>query len=59
MQQTQVTTGLFTLGQCILIQNIAALIFGMIIIFAVGFMPMEAAHNASHDTRHVLTFPCH
>ena len=41
------------------IQTIGALAFGLIIIFAVGFMPVEAAHNAAHDTRHALAFPCH
>ena len=41
------------------IQTIGALVFGLIIIFAVGFMPVEAAHNAAHDTRHALAFPCH
>jgi len=40
-------------------QNIAALVFGGLIIFAVGFLPMDAAHNAAHDTRHALAFPCH
>lgn len=40
-------------------QTIGALVFGLIIIFAVGFMPVEAAHNAAHDTRHALAFPCH
>jgi len=43
----------------VLIQNIATLMFGATIIFAVGFLPVEAAHNAAHDTRHSLSFPCH
>lgn len=42
-----------------LTQNAAALIFGAIILFAVGFVPMAAAHDAAHDTRHTLAFPCH
>jgi cobalt transporter subunit CbtB len=42
-----------------LYQNIAAMAFGMLVIFAVGFLPMEVAHNAAHDTRHALAFPCH
>ena len=42
-----------------LTQNVAALIFGTLVLFAVGFLPMEAAHNAAHDTRHALAFPCH
>ena len=42
-----------------LMQNIAALLFGMIVLFAVGFAPMGAAHNAAHDVRHTTAFPCH
>jgi len=40
-------------------QTFSALTFGVIIVFAVGFMPVDAAHNAAHDTRHSLAFPCH
>lgn len=42
-----------------LTQNLSAILFGAIILFAVGFMPTEAAHNAAHDARHALAFPCH
>ena len=41
------------------VQIFAALMFGMVIIFAVGFAPMDVAHNAAHDARHSLAFPCH
>jgi len=41
------------------VQIFAALLFGMVIIFAVGFAPMGVAHNAAHDARHSLAFPCH
>ncbi len=40
-------------------QSAAAMAFGLVLLFAVGFLPMAAAHNAAHDTRHTLTFPCH
>ena len=43
----------------VLLSNVAALAFGAVILFAVGFMSMPAAHNAAHDTRHALAFPCH
>jgi cobalt transporter subunit CbtB len=43
----------------VLVQSSAALIFGMVILFAVGFAPMGAAHNSAHDVRHSLAFPCH
>jgi cobalt transporter subunit CbtB len=41
------------------VQSAAALVFGMIILFVVGFAPMSVAHNAAHDVRHSLAFPCH
>ncbi|MFT6907038.1 MAG: cobalt transporter subunit CbtB [Oleiphilaceae bacterium] len=40
-------------------QHTAAFIFGSLVLFAVGFLPMDAAHSAAHDTRHTLAFPCH
>ena len=40
-------------------QTTAAAVLGLTLLFAVGFMPMEAAHNAAHDVRHALAFPCH
>lgn len=43
----------------LLAQNISALVFGAAVLFAIGFLPLEAAHNAAHDTRHTLAFPCH
>jgi len=43
----------------VLAQSVAALIFGMVILYAVGFAPMGAAHNAAHDVRHSMAFPCH
>ena len=35
-----------------------ALVLASIIIGATGFAP-GYAHNAAHDTRHVMVFPCH
>ena len=43
----------------VMAQSMAALVFGVLILFAVGFAPMDVAHNAAHDTRHALAFPCH
>jgi cobalt transporter subunit CbtB len=41
------------------LQTFAALLFGMVIFYAVGFSPIGVAHNAAHDARHSLAFPCH
>ncbi len=40
-------------------QIFAAAILGLTIVFAVGLLPMDAVHNAAHDTRHSAAFPCH
>ena len=40
-------------------QLLSAAILGIVIIFAVGMAPVEAVHNAAHDTRHSFAFPCH
>ena len=44
-------------------QRVAAgavsLFVGMFLVFPVGLLPMSVAHNAAHDTRHAIGFPCH
>jgi cobalt transporter subunit CbtB len=37
----------------------AALVLGSILVFTVGFAHSTSIHNAAHDTRHTLAFPCH
>lgn len=37
----------------------AALALGTALIFTVGFAHSTSVHNAAHDTRHTLAFPCH
>jgi cobalt transporter subunit CbtB len=37
----------------------ATLCFGLGVVFLTGFSPAEAVHNAAHDTRHAMAFPCH
>ena len=41
------------------LQLIAAAALGLIILFGVGFAPIDIMHNAAHDTRHSVAFPCH
>lgn len=38
---------------------LAALLFGVILLFGAGFAQSEALHNAAHDGRHSFAFPCH
>jgi cobalt transporter subunit CbtB len=34
-------------------------LLGVVMLFAVGFAPLNIVHNAAHDARHVHAFPCH
>ena len=36
-----------------------AALLGLGVIWGVGFSHVEAWHNAAHDTRHSMAFPCH
>ncbi|RYE28806.1 MAG: CbtB-domain containing protein [Hyphomicrobiales bacterium] len=37
----------------------AALIVGIALVYTTGFAASTDVHNAAHDTRHGLAFPCH
>ncbi len=37
----------------------AAALLGMFILYGVGFAQPAAIHNAAHDSRHAIAFPCH
>lgn len=41
------------------VQIFAALMFGMSMLYVAGFMQSSAVHNAAHDMRHTIGFPCH
>jgi cobalt transporter subunit CbtB len=36
-----------------------AALLGLGVIWGVGFSHVQAWHNAAHDTRHSMAFPCH
>jgi cobalt transporter subunit CbtB len=36
-----------------------AAMLGIFIVGGVGFSHIEAVHNAAHDYRHSMAFPCH
>ena len=42
-----------------LIAAAMAALLGALVIWGVGFSPIVLAHNAAHDTRHSMAFPCH
>ena len=38
---------------------IFAALLGAFLLYGVGFAGSNVMHNAAHDSRHSLTFPCH
>lgn len=38
---------------------LATLLFGLGLVFVTGFANSSTIHNAAHDTRHAMAFPCH
>jgi cobalt transporter subunit CbtB len=37
----------------------AAAVLGLAVLYVVGFAGPHAIHEAAHDARHTLNFPCH
>ena len=46
-------------GASRLTQLAMAALLGIFIVGILGFTQMEAVHNAGHDYRHAMAFPCH
>jgi len=38
---------------------LTAMAFGALFLFLTGMIPVQAVHDAAHDTRHAVGFPCH
>ncbi|QGM96123.1 CbtB domain-containing protein [Methylocystis parvus] len=36
-----------------------ALVIGLGLVYGAGFANSETVHDAAHDSRHALSFPCH
>jgi cobalt transporter subunit CbtB len=43
----------------VLTAAVVALVAGMMLVATVGFAHPELLHNAAHDWRHSMSFPCH
>lgn len=41
------------------LQLALAAVLGLFIVGFSGFAPMDVVHNAAHDYRHSMAFPCH
>ena len=38
---------------------LAAILLGVFLVLGTGFAHSNTIHNAAHDSRHSLAFPCH
>lgn len=38
---------------------LGAAVLGLVLIYFAGISQMHILHDAAHDTRHALSFPCH
>ena len=59
MQQNIVDSRISESSSSRLNQIFAAGVLGFVILLFVGFAPVNAVHNAAHDSRHAVSFPCH
>jgi cobalt transporter subunit CbtB len=41
------------------LQLAGAFLLGMVVLYGAGFVQTSAVHNAAHDARHSMGFPCH
>ncbi len=41
------------------LQLVGALMLGVVMLYGAGFVQTSEAHNAAHDARHSIGFPCH
>jgi cobalt transporter subunit CbtB len=40
-------------------KSLFAIVVGFSMIMVFGFASPELIHDAAHDVRHIMTFPCH
>ncbi len=59
MNSTSPALGTAVSAQSRTMQLAFAALLGIFVIGFVGFSHMEIAHNAGHDYRHSMAFPCH
>ena len=56
------TTKTISISRSISQRGLAGLVcvfIGSAMIFTIGLSQVSAVHNAAHDTRHAIGFPCH
>ncbi len=56
---TPISTSVSTGVSSIHVAAVLAAFFGLVLVWGVGFAHPSAIHNAAHDARHAIAFPCH
>lgn len=59
MSSRTYTRGATTANPAKAVALFAAALLGMILVGGVGFLGSPTIHDAAHDVRHMLSFPCH
>ncbi|GLK62760.1 CbtB-domain containing protein [Paracoccus kondratievae] len=59
MTAKTMTTSSAAGARSVLLPAIAAFAIGFGLIFVSGLVQAETLHDAAHDTRHAVGFPCH
>jgi cobalt transporter subunit CbtB len=59
MNTTSTSLGVQVSASSRAMQLALAALLGIFFVGFVGFSHVEAAHNAAHDYRHSMAFPCH
>jgi cobalt transporter subunit CbtB len=59
MTTASLTSGVSVGRQSRLLQLALAGLLGVFIVGFVGFSHLDVVHNAAHDYRHSMAFPCH
>ena len=60
MQSKAIDAGRVALGvQEKVITVVVLALLGVFVVWGVGFAQSSLLHNAAHDSRHSIAFPCH
>jgi len=60
MQSRAIEAGRIAIGVQEKVVTVVVLgLLGVFVIWGVGFAQSETLHNAAHDSRHSIAFPCH
>ena len=43
----------------VFVVGLGLILFGLVLVYGVGFANPMTIHNAAHDARHAFAFPCH